>query len=104
LARFEERRKEFEARSARLVAISVDPVDASQRLATRLELHYPLLADEKGDVIRAYGVWHAEKEIALPSIFVIDQKGIIRWKRISRSVTDRPSEDDVLDIVERVVH
>ena len=77
----------------------VDPIDVSQELATRLKLSYPILSDPDGSMIRAYGVWHADKKIALPAVFVIDPKGVIRWRRVSTSVTDRPEEDEVIEAV-----
>ncbi len=102
MERFEERRSDFEARGAKLAAISVDPIEDSQALAERLKLGFPLLSDEDRTVVRAYGVYHAEKKIALPAIVVIDREGIVRWRRVSESVTDRPEEDVVLDVVARL--
>lgn len=102
MERFERRRPEVEAKEARLAAVSVDPIEVSQELATRLRLGFPILADEGGVVARLYGVWHADRKIALPAIVVIDRDGVIRWRRVSRSVTDRPSEDDVIDVLGRL--
>jgi peroxiredoxin len=102
LERLEERRAEFEAKGARVAAVSVDPVDVSQELATRLGLGFPLLADEKGALIRAFGVWHADKEISLPAVVVVDRHGVVRWRRVSSSVSDRPDEDSVLEILGRL--
>jgi peroxiredoxin len=102
LERYEGRRAELEAKNARIAAISVDPIDVSQDLADRLHLGFPILADEGGAVARAYGVWHAERKIALPAVIVIGRGGVVRWRRVSRSVTDRPDEDDVVDVVSRL--
>ena len=102
MERYEERRAAFEAAGARLAAVSVDPIEVSQELATRLGLGFPILADPDGDVIRAFGVWHASRKIALPAVFVIDREGVIRWRRVSSSVTDRPTEDEVLEVVGRI--
>ena len=102
MERFEKRRADFETHRAAIAAICVDPIDVSQELADRLHLGYPILADEGGTVAQAYGVWHAEKKIALPAIVVVGRGGVIRWRRVSRSVGDRPDEDEVLEVVERV--
>jgi thioredoxin-dependent peroxiredoxin len=104
LERFGKRRADFEAKNARIAAISVDPIDVAQKLYDRLELGFPLLSDEGGAVARAYGVYHTEKKIALPAIIVVDSSGVVRWRRISGSVTDRPEEDEVLDVVDRLPH
>jgi peroxiredoxin Q/BCP len=97
LERFEERRRDFERARARIAAISVDPVEESQKLAHDHELQFPLLSDETGDVIRAYGVWHAEKKISLPAVFIVDSTGTIRWRYVSDGVFDRPDEVKVLE-------
>lgn len=102
MERLETRRAELDREGARLAAISVDAVADCRSLAADLGVGFPLLADEKGAVARAYGVWHAEKEIALPALVVVDRAGTIRWRRVSRSVDDRPPEDDVVDVVRRV--
>ncbi|MBI3723138.1 peroxiredoxin family protein [bacterium] len=102
MTRFEERRPEFERKGARVAAVSVDPVDVSQELSAKLGLHYPILSDPSGETIRAWGVWHAEKKIALPSVFVVDSHGVIRWKFVSPAFNDRPPEDDVLEAVGKV--
>ncbi len=102
MGRFEERRAELEKKGARIAALAVDPIDVSQELSEKLGLGFPILADPAGDTVRAFRVWHAEKKIALPAIFVIDRAGVIRWRKVSTSVTDRPTEDEVLEIVGRV--
>jgi len=38
---------------------------------------------------------HGEK-VAIPAQILIDQKGMIRWKRVATRVTDRPDPPDVI--------
>ena len=102
MERFEKRRPELEAAGARLAALSVDPIDKSEDLAKGHELRFPIMSDESGETIRAFGVWHAEKKISLPAIFVIDSTGVVRWRYVSKSITDRPPEDDVLVEVKKL--
>lgn len=102
MERFEKRRPELEAAGARVAAISVDPIEKSQELARGHELRFPLLSDEAAEVIKAYGVFHGERRISLPSIFVVDSTGVVRWRYVSRSVTDRPDEDDVVAAVKKL--
>ena len=102
MERYEEKRKDFEAANARIVGFSVDPVDKSQELAIDHNLNFLIISDENGDTVRAYGFWHADKKIALPSVFVIDREGVIRWRYVSQSIGDRPAEDDVLAEVRKL--
>ncbi len=96
MGRFEKRRPEFEKKGATLAAVCVDPVPTSRALAAKLGLHYPILADPQAGTIRAWGVWHESKKIALPAIFIVGPDGRIVWRRVSETIGDRPSEDDVL--------
>ncbi len=102
MERLEKRRREIEAKGARIAAVSVDPIDTSQQLAADLGLRFPLLCDDKGELIKAYGVWQEEHGIAIPAIVVIDRHGVIRWRRVSDSITDRPEEDTVIDVLGRL--
>ncbi len=102
MERYEEKRREFEAAGARIAGFSVDPVDKSQELADDHGIHFPIISDTSGDTVKAYGVWHAERKIALPSVFVIDKTGVIRWRYVSENIRERPSEDDVLAEVRKL--
>ena len=102
MERYEKRRAAFDAQAVRIAGVSVDPIEVSQDLANRLELGFPILADEKGEMAKAYGVWHAQKRIALPAIVIVGPKGFVRWRRVSHSVSDRPDEDEVLEVVKRL--
>ena len=88
----------------RLIALSVDAPQDSKRVVEHDHLPFPILADEKHEVITAYGLVHAHgspdgKEIAIPAHVLIDHDGKILWKHISERVLDRPDPDDVLTIV-----
>jgi peroxiredoxin Q/BCP len=63
---------------ARVLAISVDPLDAHRTFAERIAPPFPLLADEGGAVARAYGVYDENERRAHRAVFVIGQDGIVR--------------------------
>lgn len=100
LGRFEARRAELEQAGARLAAVSVDPVETSRALVEKMKLGFPVLSDPGGRAIEAWGVTHTGKGIAIPSVFVVAGDGTIRWRKISELVTDRPTEDEVLAVVQ----
>ncbi len=102
MGRFEKRRGEIEKKGATIAAVSVDSVPKSQALAKRLDLHYPILSDPGGAMIRSYGVWHADHGIALPAIFIVGPDGRVAWRRVSGTITDRPDEDDVIDALSKL--
>ncbi len=102
MGRYEDHRAEFDKEGVKLAGVSVDPIDVSQDLATRLKLGYPILADEGGAMSQAYGVWHADRKIALPAVIVIDKDGVVRWRFVSPSIGERPREEDVLEVVKKL--
>jgi peroxiredoxin len=65
---------------------------------------FPLLFDEKREVTRAYGVYHAlgldAYNIARPATFVIDRGGRICWIAVSPNQHERPAIDDVIAAIE----
>jgi len=55
----------------------MDDLDTQKKFADSLKLPFPLLADPKGEVVRAYGVemQHNGKTYASRTTFVIDAGG-----------------------------
>jgi thiol-disulfide isomerase/thioredoxin len=55
-----------------VVSVTMDPVGKAAQDAATLGLRYPVLADPDGMTVQAY------QAFALPTLFVIDQAGIVR--------------------------
>ena len=72
----------LEARGVGLAAISVDPPDASARLARELELGYPLLSDADLHVAIDYGVAMQGEDIAVPAVFIVLPDRRVFWKHV----------------------
>lgn len=71
---------------AELYVISVDaPAKSKAQVVQALGIQFPVLADEGKQTIRAYGVDGGS--FAIPSAFVIDKSGTIRWKFIGDTTT-----------------
>ncbi len=77
---------DFQRRNCQLLGVSVDSI-ASHRdwLSTDPvaggagPLRFPLAADERGEVARAYEVWNAATELANRGLFIIDPEGILQY-------------------------
>ena len=55
-------------------------------------------------MVNAYGLrWDAPKETAYPSTFVLDQRGMVRFSKISHSHGDRTKASDVLEELKHLV-
>jgi peroxiredoxin len=82
---------------AALVGISVDGVWSHLAFAKERQLHFPLLADfePKGSVSKLYGSFQEDVGESYRSLFVIDEKGVIRWSYLS-PVGVNPGADGIL--------
>ena len=75
--------------------------------ANQTELILPILADEQQQVSKGLGLfqkeWGGTKAMQnIPAIFIIDKEGILRFKYISQSTTDRPSAREIVQYLEYI--
>ena len=71
--------------------------DKAQTISQLVHASYPILADSDHAVADAYGVFNLLGDgLATPSIFVIDQSGLIVWSYISTDANDRPASAVIL--------
>lgn len=114
---------EFQKRGVRPVLISVDRADESAKTLATYSIPFPVLSDPDLAAHRAYRVLHqadrAEFErlksfgidlekssgrehhiIAVPTIFVIDARGIVRFAHADSDYTTRPSTAQILAAID----
>ena len=70
---------------AELLTVSVDSFFAHRAWADAENFQFSLLADfwPHGAVAKEYGVFDAERGLAVRGTFVIDKEGIVRWKVVN---------------------
>jgi peroxiredoxin len=78
------------------VAVSADHPADLEELRVRFRLSFPLVSDPDVLIAKAYGVRQKDRELALPSVFVVGPDGKIRFVRVGRSPVDRVPIRDVL--------
>jgi peroxiredoxin len=90
---------EFDARKIRVIAISVDTPEESQKLRESQGYTFPILSDAQHDVIKRWDLVHAHgredgADIARPAEFLIDATGKVRWVNLTGDfiVRARPQE------------
>jgi len=70
-------------KGAVVLGVSADSVDSHKRFAEKFALPFPLLSDEKKEMLKRYGVWkqksmYGKKYYGIErTTFVIDEKGTI---------------------------
>jgi peroxiredoxin (alkyl hydroperoxide reductase subunit C) len=86
LGAFARRKGEFESRGAKILGLSVDPVEDHRNWAKDIaevggaEVNYPILADPDLEVARLYGMYHpeADAKVTVRSVFFIDPQRKVR--------------------------
>ncbi len=78
---------------ADVLGISPQSVDSHERFAEEKRLNVPLLADEDKSVARAYGVLAGP--LVRRAIFVVDEEGIVRHRKVSLTGLGYESVDDL---------
>src|SRR2546421_7769396 len=102
LREFAQHSSEFDQLKARLVAISTDDQEHAHLVWDKAAGRtFVILSDPAANVIRQYGLLHANggkdgTDIAIRTTFVIDADGRERWRRVSNRVTDVPKAQEVL--------
>jgi peroxiredoxin len=87
---------------AEVLAVSVDPHDKTLAIREKLKANpgpeFPLLSDADHRVIDRYGLFNdkARRPIPHPATYVIDRKGVVRWRFVEVDYKIRPSNEDVL--------
>jgi thioredoxin-dependent peroxiredoxin len=90
---------------AAVFGVSIDSLESHQKFIDRYGLPFPLLSDEEGRIVRAYGVW-VEKERegkklmgTERSTFVVGPDG--RIKEIFRRVSPEAHADMLLEALQK---
>jgi peroxiredoxin Q/BCP len=78
---------------ADVLGISPQSVDSHERFSEEKRLNVPLLADEDKSVARAYGVLAGP--MVRRAIFVVDEEGIVRHRKVTLAGLTYESVDDL---------
>jgi len=100
---YNEMGKYFAQHNAQLIGISVDSKWSHLAFIEHRKFHFPLLSDfePKGEVARLYEVYDAKTGECKRALYVIDEKGVIRWNYLS-PVGLNPGADGILNALEEV--
>jgi peroxiredoxin len=100
---YNEMGKYFAKHNAQLIGISVDSKWSHLAFCDRNKFHFPLLADfePKGEIARLYEVFNDKTGECQRALYVIDEKGIIRWSYLS-PVGINPGADGILNALEEL--
>ena len=94
----------FSSRGARIVAVSVDPVDVTRAHGEKQGFTFTFLSDTKAEVIRRYDLLHAGgfggADIARPAEFLLDADGKVLWRNLTESNKVRAQAEEILKVMD----
>ena len=107
---FSDRYSDFSSRNCEVLGVSVDSqfshlawVQTDRKNGGLGDIAYPLLADLKKDIARAYEVLDEEAGVALRGLFIIDPDGVIMQSTINNLPVGR-SVDETLRLLQAFQH
>ena len=103
---FSDRHGDFSSRNTEVIGVSVDSqfshlawIQTDRKSGGLGDIAYPLVADLKKEIARAYGVLDEEAGIALRGLFIIDPEGVIMHSTINNLPVGR-SVDETLRVLQ----
>lgn len=89
----------FKKLETEILFVSPSELEKSKEFlaAAKVPISFPVLIDPEREVVKLY---HVMGERAIPSLFVIDKKGVLRFKYISQNAADRPPTRHILEMLQ----
>ena len=76
---------------------------SQKAFADYLKLNFPLLSDfPAGSTAQAYGVYNAERKLAVRSYFIVDKAGVVRYKKVLKPGEPLLSNEVLLEEVKKI--
>jgi peroxiredoxin len=94
--------------NAQVVAISVNDPFTNKAFAEANKLQFPILSDYGRETVRKFNVFHEDfaglkgYTAAKRSVFILDDKGVVRYRWISEDPGKEPNYDEVKDALARI--
>jgi peroxiredoxin len=98
----------YESLDTQVLGVSIDVVGALQAFSEKLSLTYPLLSDFSRETVKKYGMMVDDPHsvsfrLAQRAYVVIDQQGIIRYKRIMEDPDHALDSQEIFTTVQKIV-
>jgi peroxiredoxin len=114
---------EYQKRGLTPVAVSVDKPEAEAKMKATYDIPFPVLSDSSAALIEAFHVVNhvdgataaklkgfgvdlegysgqTHHEIAIPSLFLVDRQGVVRWAHSDPEYTVRPTTEQILAAID----
>ena len=109
LREFAQHKQDFDQLNTRVVCISVDDQQHARMVWEKVSnRRFTVLSDPEAKVIRSYGLVHARgmkgHDIAIRTTLLIDGQGTERWRRVSETVGDIPTVQEILERIRQTTN
>lgn len=86
------------------MGISANAPYSQKAFADFAKIIYPLLSDQNGKVMQAFGVYDEARRLAKRSYVIVDKEGVIRYHDIrpSNSAKDLLTTEQLLNVVKKI--
>ena len=103
---FDHRIDKFKERSVEVVGVSIDSQfthfawrEAPIERGGIGKVHFPMIADVKHEITKAYGIEHPEEGVAMRASFLIDKEGIVQHQVVNNLPLGR-NVDEMLRVID----
>src|SRR4030095_11959082 len=94
-----DRWEDYVATGAEVVGISKDSVESHKKLAEHHELPLRFISEAGGEVADLYGAQSLIPGKVARSVFVIDAKGVVRYRDVRPLGLFKPKDDDMIKAI-----
>ena len=98
-----------EKEKIQILAVSIDSHEDSKRFVQILkerfagDLDFPMLEDKNHKVIDRYGILNPDgKGWPHPATYIIDKKGVLRWRFVEVDYRKRPTNEQILEGLRKI--
>ena len=98
-----ERYNEFKLAGAQIVAINTEASTEQHDFRKVKNIEFMFLSDPTIETVKKFGVFNDQDSAhVIPSTFILDKKGVIRWIYVGKNAGDRPTPDVVLQALKNI--
>ncbi len=101
-------RDSLQALPGQVVAISVNDPFSNKGFADTHKLQFPILSDYTRETIKGLNIFHNDfaglkgYTAAKRSVFILDEKGVVRYKWVSEDPTKEPNYEEIKSQLSRL--
>jgi peroxiredoxin len=105
---FRDSMQTFNGLNAQVVGISVNDPWTNKAFAEANKLQFPILCDYTREAVRKFNAFHDDfgglkgYTAAKRSVFVLDAKGVLRYRWVSEDPGKQPNYDEVKDVLAKI--